>query len=124
MIKGVTHVHLGPILVSFRTFRRPLFLITSFLFGTFFAVSYSKTALEGPSSPKNQVDPDSRLFRESLLNMFLCPTCILQAKYFFQQLSFSVMRNRSTVLHPVAPLVLTFIIKHPMFITTLELSTS
>ena len=35
MIKGVTHVHLGPILVSFRTFRHSLFLKSVSCFGLF-----------------------------------------------------------------------------------------
>ena len=44
MIKGVTHVHLGPIWIIQNLETSPI-PQTSFLVGTFFVASYSKTAL-------------------------------------------------------------------------------
>ena len=44
MIKGVTHAHLGPI-GNIQNLQTIPIIQTSFLVGTFFAASYSKTAL-------------------------------------------------------------------------------
>ena len=44
MMKGVTHAHLGPISII-QSFQMSPIPQTSFLLGTFFVASYSKTAL-------------------------------------------------------------------------------